>query len=690
MDASSTTAAVRTPSERGVQVLSACAIVAALALLFPSVALAQAGLALLGAAGAPVSVVVSEAIATAGADSNGLDLRGGGAVSASINADITASGAGSNGALLQGPGPISAVVAPGVTVSGGSGFAAGVRFVGGGGATLVNQGAITSAAGVDGTAIIGGTGADTVENFGVLSGAIDLGPGADLLHNHAPGVIQSGVWITLGPGETFLNEGALSPGGSGRVMTTGLSGSYVQAASGVMAVDLDLSRTGQAGEADRLAATGSASVGGVVRIQVLNPGLAQTGDHTVTIISAAGGASQNGLSLIAPTSAVATFSLRQPNPGAIQLGYVIDFFPAGMNHNQSMVGDAFNKIQQGPPIAGFAPVVAALVDAPTVTDLARLYDQLSAEPYTQQAGAAQEASLAFTDRLFTCAPAVGQSAIDRQSACGWVNLDGRKLTRSHTAESQHFEEAAVGVSLGGEMAIAPRWRLGAALGFESADANLDHASSHGGRLQGGVVLKREQDWAELALAVTGGGGRFRVVRSVDVISPGAQALGHQSIAFTTLSARIGRVFGSARGWIRPSMEVAWSFVHSGAFTETGAGPLNLQLAGHDQGYWRLRPAIEAGSEIDLGGGVWLRPTAKLALNRLASSRISALDSTFEGAPAGLAPMIIQTRADRTTGETWLGLTLIGRRGVAARLGYMRQFGATTIQQGGQLKVVVPL
>ncbi len=53
-------------------------------------------------------------------------------------------------------------------------------------------------------------------------------------------------------------------------------------------------------------------------------------------------------------------------------------------------------------------------------------------------------------------------------------------------------------------------------------------------------------------------------------------------------------------------------------------------------------------------------------------------------------MIIQTRADRTTGETWLGLTLIGRRGVSARLGYMRQFGATTIQQGGQLKVVVPL
>ena len=75
---------------------------------------------------------------------------------------------------------------------------------------------------------------------------------------------------------------------------------------------------------------------------------------------------------------------------------------------------------------------------------------------------------------------------------------------------------------------------------------------------------------------------------------------------------------------------------------------------------------------------------------MASSRISALDSTFEGAPAGRAPMIIQTRADRTTGETWLGLTLIGRRGVAARLGYMRQFGATTIQQGGQLKVVVPL
>ncbi len=690
MDASSTTTAKRAPSERGVLYLSACAIGAALALLFPSIALAQAGLALPGAAGPPVSAVVSEAIATAGADSNGLEVRSAGAVSASINADITASGARSNGALLQGGGPISAVVQPGVTVSGGSGFAAGVRFVGGASNTLVNQGVITSVAGVDGTAVIGGAGADTVENFGILSGAIDLGPGADLLHNHASGVVQSGAWITLGPGEMFINEGALSPGGPGRVMTTGLSGGYVQAASGLMAVDLDLSRTGQAGEADRLAATGAASVGGIVRVQLMNPGQAQTGDHVVTIISAAGGASQNGLSLVAPTSAVATFSLRQTNPGDIQLGYVIDFFPAGLNRNQSKVGDAFNRIQQGTPIAGFEPVIAALVGAPAVADLARLYDQLSAEPYVQQTSAAQEASLAFTDRLFSCAPAVGQAAVDQQDACGWVNLDGRKLTRSRTAQSQHFEEAAVGVSLGGETAVAPRWRLGAAVGFESADADLDHAASHGGRLQGGVVIKREQDWAELALAVTGGVGRFRVVRSVDVVAPGAQALGHQSIAFTTLSARIGRTFGSARGWIRPSMEAAWTFVHSGAFTETGAGPLSLQLAGHDQGYWRLRPAIEAGSEIDLGGGVWLRPTAKLALNQLTSSRISALDSTFEGAPAGVAPMIIQTRADRTTGETWLGLTVMGRRGVAARLGYMRQFGSTTIQQGGQLKVVVPL
>ena len=690
MDASSTTAAMRAPSERGVQCQSACAIVATLALLFPSVALAQAGLAILGSAGAPVSAVVSEAIATAGADSNGLDVRGAGPVSASINADITASGPRSNGALLQGGGPISAVVQPGVSVRGGSGFAAGVRFVGGAGATLVNRGVITSTVGVDGSAVIGGAGADTVENFGVLSGAIDLGPGADVLHNHASGVIRSGAWITLGPGEPFLNEGALSPGGPGRVMTSGLSGDYVQTASGVMAVDLDLSRTGQAGEADRLAAAGAASVGGVLRVQLLNQGQAQTGDHVVTIISASGGATQNGLSLVAPTSAVATFSLRQSNPGAIQLGYVIDFFPAGMNRNQSVVGDAFNKIQQGPSIPGFEPVIATLVDAPSVADLARLYDQLSAEPYAQQTSAAQEASLVFTDQLFSCAPAVGQAAIDQRSACGWVNLDGRKLTRSRTAASQHFEEAAVGVSLGGETAIAPRWRVGAAAGFESADADLGHAVSHGGRLQGGVVIKREQDWAELALAITGGGGRFRVVRSVDVVAPGAQALGHQSIAFTTLSARIGRVFGSARGWIRPSMEVAWTFVHSGAFTETGAGALSLQLAGRDQGYWRLRPAIEAGSEIDVGGGVWVRPTARLALNRLASSRISALDSTFEGAPAGLAPMIIQTRADRTTGETWLGLTLIGRRGVSARLGYMRQFGATTIQQGGQLKVVVPL
>ncbi len=674
------------------------AIAAVLSLLAQPAA-ATTGQMAVSSAGADISVSVDEPIITAGADTDGLDLRShgspgpGGGVSAAVNANITASGPRSNGVLLQsvgggGGGPLALTVAPGVTVSGGSAMGAGVRLVGGGANTLVNRGVIASAQGIDGFAIVGGQGDDRVENFGLIQGAIDLGPGSNALNNRPGGQIHSGAWITIGAGAQFLNEGVLSPGGPGRVQLTGLTGDYVQSAAGALDVDLDLAQSGSGGEADRLAATGSASVGGVVQVSLLNKGLARTGPQAVTILSAAGGANMAGLTLSAPTSAVASFGLTQPDPNTIQLSYVINFFPTGLNANQSSVGDAFNKLFKGSAPAGLEPVAATLIDAPTVAALGKLYDRFSPEPYVHQVGASQASGLAFADRLFSCVPAAGQSIVDPGAACLWMTLEGRVLTRDQTAQTQRFREEAVSVSGGVETGVGRRWRLGAALSYESADSRLDHARSSGGRVQGGVVVKRDQDWAELALAVTGGHGRFHVDRTLDM-PVGATAYGTQDVSFGVVSARVSRRFGSARRWVRPSLEVAGTLVHTDAVNEAGGGPLSLAIAPRAQTSWRFRPAVEVGADIPLRGGMSLRPTARLGLDQVLSGQGSALDAGFSGAPAGLATLVAANWVDRTTGEAWLGLALVNRSGVSARLSYLRQFGSTTLQQGGQLKVVLP-
>ncbi len=80
---------------------------------------------------------------------------------------------------------------------------------------------------------------------------------------------------------------------------------------------------------------------------------------------------------------------------------------------------------------------------------------------------------------------------------------------------------------------------------------------------------------------------------------------------------------------------------------------------------------------------------KATLNQVISGRGTALDATLEGAPIGVSPFRIRSSADRTTGEVSVGVALVNSEGLSARLGYVRQFGETTRQEGGQLKVVVP-
>ena len=105
-------------------------------------------------------------------------------------------------------------------------------------------------------------------------------------------VFNSQANAILGAGNTLTNDGILSPGGSGIIQTTAVTGNLVQSASGTLTVDVDLT----AGLADRLNITDTAELNGNVAVQVINP---VAGPQQNTILSAAGGVTDNGLGLIA-------------------------------------------------------------------------------------------------------------------------------------------------------------------------------------------------------------------------------------------------------------------------------------------------------------------------------------------------------------------------------------------------------
>ncbi|TLU87805.1 MAG: hypothetical protein FDX21_03015 [Chlorobium sp.] len=268
-------------------------------------------------------------------------------------------------------------------IEGGSDQGAGVYILNGADNWLNNHGIITTVLGVDGFAVRANSGNDNIDNFGRVIGSVDLsvGRGTDVnsFHNEEHAVFDSGVTVYLGAGNLLTNDGLLRPGGCQNVLTTNLTGDFLQTSNGTYGVDLDLRNQ----IADRLNITGTGNVSGAITLNLIEPeiyaGYALPGQHNNVLISATGGVSDNGITFLAPNTVVAHYSLLYPNLTDIDLNYVIDYSPSGLTQNQHSVGNAINQIQLAQISPAFRPVASALFFQPDTPTLARIYDSLSGE-----------------------------------------------------------------------------------------------------------------------------------------------------------------------------------------------------------------------------------------------------------------------------------------------------------------------
>ena len=262
-------------------------------------------------------------------------------------------------------------------IEGGSGQGAGVLIMDGKANQLNNAGVITSVLGVDGFAIRATGGSDRVTNTGYVIGSVDLGQGANGFANAANAVFLSGSTVNLGAGNSLSNGGLLAPGGVNRVLSTSLNGNLTQSPEGTLLIDLDLAKV----TADRINATGTAALAGTVLLNLpdlfASAPLVKPGTRDLTILSAAGGATLQSLSLVALQTAVVAHALVSPNATDVVLRETIDYAPGSLSQNGAAVGNAINAIQLAQSSQGFAPVAAALFFQPDQAALGRTYDLLA-------------------------------------------------------------------------------------------------------------------------------------------------------------------------------------------------------------------------------------------------------------------------------------------------------------------------
>jgi uncharacterized protein with beta-barrel porin domain len=269
-------------------------------------------------------------------------------------------------------------------VSGGSGTGAGVELVGGTDNTLTNRGTVTA---LSGLAIEGDTGNNTVDNFGTVTGNVVLGSGTNAFNNQAGGLFNAGATVDLGAGNVLANAGTLSPGGVGTIQTTALTGNLTQNATGLLLTDIDVASAAS----DRVNVSGTAALAGTVQVRLQHLVL---GPWQQTVLSATGGTTDNGLSLL-PASPALHMQLIYPNATDVAVqSSGVNFIVSGLTGNQSAVAAGLNGAVQSAGLGG--PVLNTLLtDFTSLGSYGNALTQLSGKP----GGAISQTSVAATDQF---------------------------------------------------------------------------------------------------------------------------------------------------------------------------------------------------------------------------------------------------------------------------------------------------
>lgn len=193
--------------------------------------------------GGDVNLTQTGTITTHGDDSHGIYAYSydGGEVSVTHSGNITTNGSNARGIHVFAYDDTT-TTDMGITLSNStivSEYSVGIEFSDGGTNTLTVHNTVTVSGGFGD--IAGDSGDETINNYGTLTalGIIDLEDGSNAFNNMEGATFNSGSTVYLGDGNLFTNEGDFSPGGTGSVETTVLTGDFVNTGDGSFTFTID-------------------------------------------------------------------------------------------------------------------------------------------------------------------------------------------------------------------------------------------------------------------------------------------------------------------------------------------------------------------------------------------------------------------------------------------------------------------
>ncbi|MGE0624304.1 MAG: hypothetical protein AB7I04_11155 [Pseudomonadales bacterium] len=534
---------------------------------------------------------------------------------------------------------------------------------------LTSLGLISALSGVDGTAMLASSGNDVVENAGILIGSVGLGSGANRLDNQADGQFLSGARIDLGADGQLVSAGLLSPGGSGTALVSRLTGSLVQTADAMLLADLDF----RAGVLDALEVSGTADVDGEVTLNLLNVEAMAPGSHRKSLFGAVGGLTDRGLTLAADPSLVVDYALAS-DANALWLDYDVDFMPEGLDDAQSAIAGYINRVQlAGGGSGSYGDVVAILVTAPDLDAYQDVLTQLSPQVYGEQQVQLIDSGVEFGQRLMSCQQVGGEHRFTREGSCVWYHFEDQETSLDAHDGYQSVDGSTTRLAFGGQWTYDNDWSVG--VGFSRSRTNNDGFEgawrSDALTYQVGGALKRRFGAAKLIGAASYGWSDADTTRALTVGDGFTADLSRDMrLASTILRAQYDFEFES--WFVRPKVDLGFARLWADGADESGAAGASLVLRGYVDDYSWVRPALEAGKEFDLGANR-LRLNADFGVQQYLGSTDTVVEARFAGAPAGAAPLKLESDLGDPVYGASVGIDFLSRSNLILQLYYQRNW-----------------
>ena len=579
-------------------------------------------------------------------------------------------GAGGDGILLSGYGNQSVTVQGG-SVTGGAGFA-GVKFDGGHLNSLINKGTIGTADGIDGYAVTAGADSrTTITNTGVITGNVALSEWANTFANHTDGVFNTGLTVNLGQG-TLTNSGFVSIGGDGAIATTALTGSFVNASTGTLKIDVDLENS----NADQLQVGENAHMAGAIGLHLMSMG--EFG-QTFTVVTAEN-VTTDGLSVSNP---LVNYTIRSSDNDQLDLtvaGY--DFLTQDMNPNGRAIGGYLNSAIGNSP--SLDPIALALLNLGSLDEVNDAYNQLSPDTYLNEQMTAIYDTLGFASSMLSCKVRDGAFAFNAEGECAWGRIGYSTFDRETTAEAAGFDRTSWELAGGAQYALKEDYRVGFAFAAgTSKTTGADGSTSDGKRIEGGLIAKYVPGPLTLAAAVSGSYGWYDTERSVRFGEFIDDLTGQPEAGSVNARLRASYDFGNETVYIRPQIDANATYLYQAAFSETG-GIAAVTVDSGSRMVFSVAPEIEVGGQITTAGGTMIRPYAKGGVTAFSSDSFD-LNARFAADTSGTDSFTVTNSNDRLLWNTSVGVDVLFENGNTIRAFYDGNFGENSTENVFGLK-----